>query len=156
MFIKYIKKNKNAIVGDFGCGEAKIAKSVENKVYSFDLVKNNEYITACDIAHVPLEKNCLDISVFCLSLMGTNVYDFLKEAYRVTKLHGILLIAEVVSRLESCGGAEGFKKILIRLGWDVVNMDDRNTMFVIYEAKKTNKKPEKLKIELKACKYKKQ
>lgn len=156
IFIKYIEKHPDAIIGDFGCGEAKIARNVKNKVYSFDLVAANEYITRCDISHVPLKNNALDISIFCLSLMGINISDFLNEAYRVTKSNGTLLIAEVVSRLESCGGSDGFKRILIKLGWDVLRIDKSNLMFIIYECKKSNRKPEKIKIELKACKYKKQ
>ena len=40
----------------------------------------------------------LDIGVFCLSLMGTNFPQFLKEANRVLLNGGILFIAEVMSR----------------------------------------------------------
>ncbi|MFN7124078.1 MAG: hypothetical protein ACK4NM_18785 [Hydrogenophaga sp.] len=39
-------------VGDFGCGDAKIARSVPNTVHSFDLVAVNDRVTACDMAHV--------------------------------------------------------------------------------------------------------
>ncbi len=39
-------------VADFGCGDAKIAQSVSNKVHSFDLVALNEFVTPCDMAHV--------------------------------------------------------------------------------------------------------
>ena len=35
-----------------GCGEAKIAQNVEQKVHSFDLVSHNEYVTACDMSKV--------------------------------------------------------------------------------------------------------
>ena len=37
-----------------GCGEAKIAKNVEQKVHSFDLVAHNKFITACDMSQVLL------------------------------------------------------------------------------------------------------
>jgi len=40
------------VVADFGCGDAKIARSVANVVHSFDLVALNEHVTACDMAHV--------------------------------------------------------------------------------------------------------
>jgi ribosomal RNA-processing protein 8 len=46
------KKNKKLIVGDFGCGTAEIAASVQQKVYSFDFVAVNDSVQACDIAHV--------------------------------------------------------------------------------------------------------
>ena len=50
-----------------------LAKSLPNKVHSFDLVAVNEMVTACDMANVPLQSENIDIAVFCLSLMGTNV-----------------------------------------------------------------------------------
>lgn len=34
---------------------------------------------------VPLEDESVDVAVFCLSLMGTNIRDFLEEANRVLK-----------------------------------------------------------------------
>ena len=37
-----------------GCGDARLAKSVNQTVYSFDLVSNSEDVIATDIAHVPL------------------------------------------------------------------------------------------------------
>jgi ribosomal RNA-processing protein 8 len=50
-------------------------------VCSSDLSKNN-HVIAADIANVPLQSNSVDIVVFCLSLMGSNIPDFLNEAYR--------------------------------------------------------------------------
>lgn len=44
------------VVADLGCGEAKIAKTVPHKVYSFDLVAANESVTACDISSVSKPK----------------------------------------------------------------------------------------------------
>jgi ubiquinone/menaquinone biosynthesis C-methylase UbiE len=72
-------------VADFGCGDAKLAQNVPNKVHSFDLHAHNKWITACDIANVPLEDSTVDIGIFSLSLMGTNYLDFLREAHRVLK-----------------------------------------------------------------------
>lgn len=40
------------MVADFGCGDAKIARSVPNVVQSFDLVALNDHVTACDMTHV--------------------------------------------------------------------------------------------------------
>lgn len=95
------------MVADFGCGDCKIARSVKNKVHSFDLAATCELVTVCDMskvnvsAHtacsvhgcskknlpvqVPLGDASVDIAVFCLSLMGTNLADFLAEANRVLK-----------------------------------------------------------------------
>mmetsp|Transcript_14749 Transcript_14749/g.41763 ORF Transcript_14749/g.41763 Transcript_14749/m.41763 type:complete len:447 (+) Transcript_14749:52-1392(+) len=98
-------------IADFGCGDAQLAKDLiacekqqEMKqafqVHSFDLVSNNELITACDMANVPLENKSVDICIFCLSLMGTNLADFIREAHRVLKDDGKVKIAEVRSRIE--------------------------------------------------------
>lgn len=84
--IEYIKRQPtNFIIGDFGCGEARLAQSVPHKVHSFDLVPYNDYITVADCSNVPLPSESIHIAVFCLSLMGTNLQDFFKEAHRVLK-----------------------------------------------------------------------
>lgn len=86
-----------------GCGEARLAKEVGSlhKVHSFDLGDGgNKTITICDIRNVPLVSATADVVVFCLSLMGTNAEDFIAEASRVLKPGGMLLIAEVRSRVE--------------------------------------------------------
>ncbi len=95
---KSLKKRPDWIVGDFGCGEAKLAEILANKVYSFDHVALNEKVTACDITHVPLEDSALDVAVLSLSLMGLNYADYLKEAYRTLKFGGLLKIAEPINR----------------------------------------------------------
>ncbi|RCN24039.1 hypothetical protein ANCCAN_30272 [Ancylostoma caninum] len=56
------------------------------KVRSFDLVAVNDMVTECDMAHLPVEDSVADIVVFCLSLMGTNTTDYIKEARRVLKM----------------------------------------------------------------------
>jgi ribosomal RNA-processing protein 8 len=73
------------VVADFGCGDARLARSVPNKVHSFDLVAMSKDVTACDMAHTPLSIASVDIVVFCLSLMGTDLGAFLTEANRVLK-----------------------------------------------------------------------
>lgn len=62
------------------------------KVHSFDLVSPNERVTACDMAHVPLEDASVHVVVFCLSLMGTNLADFLREAHRVLVPGGLVKV----------------------------------------------------------------
>ena len=109
-----ISSKKNAselVVGDFGCGDAKLADElygVVKKIHSFDLVdpsavgvgpKNpNVVVTSCNVAKTPLKNAVLDVGVFCLSLMGTDYYDFLLEANRTVKVGGIVYVVEVKSR----------------------------------------------------------
>lgn len=43
---------RNLVVADFGCGDAKLARSVPNKVHSFDLVALNDHVTVCEMSKV--------------------------------------------------------------------------------------------------------
>lgn len=73
------------MVADFGCGDAHLARSIPNKVHSFDLVAIAKEVTACNMAHTPLSTASVDVVVFCLSLMGTDQSAYLTEANRVLK-----------------------------------------------------------------------
>lgn len=56
------------------------------QVHSFDLVANNEHVQACNIRDVPLRDGQIDVVVMCLSLMGTDMGQFVLEANRILKL----------------------------------------------------------------------
>lgn len=85
MFTTYFRP-KFYTIADFGCGDAKLAMTVEQNIHSFDLVAVNESVVACDMSSVPLEDGSVDVAVFCLSLMGTNLNDYILEANRVLKV----------------------------------------------------------------------
>jgi ribosomal RNA-processing protein 8 len=163
------------VVADFGCGDAELARQLQsdakNKdigsnafvVHSFDLVAggpNSELITACDVANTPLATATVDIGIFCLSLMGTNLADFVREAHRVLKLNGVLHIADVRSRFEGNNGnsnneLNGFVEVLENLGFDCIRTDRSNKMFVLLELKKNGQTPKKdLSFTAKPCIYK--
>lgn len=78
-------KSGKLVVADFGCGEARLAQALPCTVHSLDLVALNTHVTACDMAHTPLSDGSVDVAVFCLSLMGTNILDYIREANRVLK-----------------------------------------------------------------------
>ena len=70
--------------------------------HSFDLVSGgNPLVTPADISNVPLPDKSVDVGVYCLALMGTNVADFVRESWRVLKINGVLRVAEVRSRFET-------------------------------------------------------
>jgi len=155
IYITYLNtKPKNWIIADFGCGEAKIAQNVKQKVHSFDFVEYNEYITACDMSHVPLDDMSVNCAIFCLSLMGTNLVQYLKEAFRILKLGGELKIAEVKSRFDD---TESFKNLLVEIGFQYISIDNSNTMFVLFNFKKeeTDINNKVRNYKLKPCRYKK-
>lgn len=125
---KMIKRKEN-IVADLGCGEDLLRKEIpENKVLSFDHIAINENVTACDITNLHLEDESVDISVFCLSLMGNNYKEYLKEGYRILKPMGAVLIAEPVSKWEN--REEEMKSVLSDIG--LSNFDIRKTKQFIY------------------------
>jgi hypothetical protein len=95
---EWLKRRPDWVVGDFGCGEAELARLVPNKVYSFDHVAVNESVIVCDMATTGLADQTLDVAVFSLSLMGLNYHDYLREAYRLVRYGGWLKIAESASR----------------------------------------------------------
>lgn len=71
-------------------------------VHSFDLVSGgNPLVTPADMSNVPLSNESIDVGVYCLALMGTNVADFVRESWRVLKFNGVLRVAEVRSRFET-------------------------------------------------------
>lgn len=151
------------VVADFGCGDAEIAKRLNHNksfvVHSFDLVAKSEWVTACDMSKVPLGNNTVDIAVFCLSLMGTNLADFVREAFRVLKKDGQLYVAEVRSRFESKQSNDDllndFLKVMENLGFECMKTDRKNKMFFLMEFQKNGKKPDsKLEYTAKACIYK--
>ncbi|CAF1163032.1 unnamed protein product [Rotaria sp. Silwood1] len=103
--IAYIRKrSSNLVIVDMGCGDARLArtlKSTHPNIYSFDFVSLNEHVQICDIAHTPLNNNSVDIVIYCLSLMGINLTDFIHEAHRILRLRGTMKIVEIASRFEN-------------------------------------------------------
>ena len=121
--IDWCRKRPHFVIGDFGCGEAKIAEALgeQQTVYSFDHVAINEAVTACDMAKVPLEDETLDVAIFSLSLMGENFTDYLREAHRTLRLDGQLHIVEAASRFRD---VEAFVEGLKKSGFIVVEVSD--------------------------------
>jgi len=59
------------------------------------LVSTKPFIIEADISKLPLKDSTVDLCIFCLSLMGTNYLDFIREAWRVLKENGEMIISEV-------------------------------------------------------------
>jgi superfamily II DNA or RNA helicase len=134
--IKWCQARPNLIVGDFGCGEAFLARELKNKVHSFDHVAINNNVIACDISQVPLANSSLDAAIFSLSLMGINFIDYLREAHRCLRLDGYLWIAESASRIKDINL---FKELLHRLGFDIRGEVEEKGKFIFIEALKSGR-----------------
>ncbi|KAK9456638.1 methyltransferase-domain-containing protein [Dipodascopsis uninucleata] len=169
------------IIADMGCGDAELALNVATAftklnskkdrkpskmhnnivVHSFDLSKTNERVTVADIKHVPLADESTHIVIFCLSLMGTNFLDFIKEAHRILRPRGLLWISEIKSRFSDRDGAD-FVQAIRKLGFLHTETDASNLMFIrfsffkpvserklkneIAETEKLNEKKRKMKF----------
>ena len=133
-------ERKDLVVGDFGCGEALIASAVSasHRVHSFDHVAIDERVTACDIAHVPLQDGTLHVAIFCLSLMGSNFTDYIREAHRCLRLDGQLHIWEPAKYFDD---VLAFCARLGRLGFDVMAPETRGAFVRVY-ALRNAKKPD--------------
>lgn len=117
--IRWLEKREGLEVGDFGCGEALIAKAVSDRhrVHSFDHVAIRAEVVACDIAAVPIDDGVLDVAIFCLSLMGANFTDYIREAHRCLRLDGELHIWEPTNY---CDSVDEFRGGLEELGFEVL------------------------------------
>jgi SAM-dependent methyltransferase len=138
--IDWLRERTGLVVGDFGCGEALIGKTVGDihKVHSFDHVAIDPGVTACDIAHVPLEDGALDLAIFSLSLMGKNFTDYLREAHRCLRLDGRLHIWEPTSYFDDVAA---FCAGLAKLGFDVMG-PEQDSVFTRIDALRNAKKPD--------------
>ncbi|WP_161602188.1 zinc-ribbon domain-containing protein [Tautonia marina] len=138
--IRWCRRRSGYVIGDFGCGEATLAKDLADLhvVHSFDHVAIDDSVVACDMARVPLEDESLDLAVFSLSLMGADVTAYLREAHRTLKLDGELHIVEPTSRFTD---RDRFARDLARLGFDVVRVEDW-WKFTHIRALKTDRTPQ--------------
>jgi ubiquinone/menaquinone biosynthesis C-methylase UbiE len=122
--IRWCGQRSGYVIGDFGCGEAKLAEAVADRhtVHSFDHVAVNDDVVACDLTHVPLDDATLDVAIFSLSLMGANFADYIREANRTLKLDGQLHVIEATARFTD---RNGFAKALEGLGFAIVSVEDK-------------------------------
>ncbi len=128
------------IIGDFGSGEAKLADALSERhtVHSFDHVAANDDVIACDMTHVPLDDESLDAAVFCLSLMGSNFTDYLREAHRALKLDGHVHIFEPTKKFSN---RDAFVRDIEKLGFGFFHVEER-WVFTYIRAEKTTRPPD--------------
>jgi len=159
LIIKALKTEETAKkIVDFGCGEAKLAKELSkdgvHQVTSYDLVAANELVEVCDMKRCPLQDASVDVVVFCLALMGTNLVDFIREANRILKQDGILKIAEVESR---CNDLKQFIRDLGKCGFNLIDKNVDHKVFFLLDFKKVGipRVSDAFPLSLEPCYYKK-
>lgn len=138
--VRWLSERDGYVVGDFGCGEAFIAAEAGDRhtIHSFDHVAIDQRVIACDIAHVPLEDDTLDLAIFCLSLMGSNFTDYIREAHRCLHIDGALHIWEAASYFAD---VKKFAAALAKLGFGQIETSVEGAFVRIY-ANKNAKKPD--------------
>ncbi|XP_013912920.1 PREDICTED: ribosomal RNA-processing protein 8 [Thamnophis sirtalis] len=138
-FVHYLHHRSgpaSLVVADFGCGDCTLARSLPNRVHCFDLAALDPRVIVCDMAQVPLEDASVDVAVFCLALMGTNLREILQEAHRVLRAGGTLLVAEVASRFADL---RAFLGALARLGFRLTSKDVSGSHFYTFELRKAER-----------------
>lgn len=130
---KKIKERPEWIVADMGCGENLLSKEVSNKVHAFDYVAIDNDVTACDMSSIPLADQEINAVVFCLSLMGSNYLDYIKEAFRVTKPYGNIFICEPKKKVER--RLEVLKKEIESIGFKIVEVTTSSQFVYIHGIK---------------------
>jgi len=135
-WIKRIKKlSDRFVIGDFGCGEAKLAESIGSRVINFDHVSIDSSVISCDMSDVSeyVKKGGLDVALFSLSLMGKNWQDYLQEASRCLNENGLLFISETTNSLSK--RLESLRDEIKKLGFEIYK-DDEIGLFTFIEARK--------------------
>jgi len=133
-WIKRIKKlPERYIVGDFGCGEAKIAEALGSRIINFDHVAMDSSIVSCDMSDVSqyVKDDELDVALFSLSLIGKNWQDYLKEASRCLNDDGLLFISETTQSSK----LEDIRDEIKNLGFEIYK-DNEVEDFTFIEARK--------------------
>ncbi len=135
-WVKRIKKlSDRFIIGDFGCGETKVADVIGSRVISLDHVAIDSHVISCDMSDVSehIKDGGLDVALFSLSLMGKNWQDYLKEASRCLNENGLLFISETTKSLS--GRLDSLREEIKKLNFEIAK-DEEIGPFTFIEARK--------------------
>ncbi len=135
-WIKRIKKlSERFIIGDFGCGEALVAKAIGSRVISIDHVAIDSTIISCDMSDVSehVKDGGLDVAIFSLSLMGKNWKDYLIEVKRCLAQGQYLFISETTNSLSK--RLANLRDELKKLGFEIYK-DEEIGAFTFIESRK--------------------
>jgi superfamily II DNA or RNA helicase len=135
-WIKRIKKFPDSyLIGDFGCGEAKLHEKFGSRVKSFDHVSIGPHVQSCDMSDVSkfVKDGQMAIAVFSLSLMGKNWTDYIKEASRCLGENGLLFVSETTKSLDH--RLSNLRNEIAKQGFEIYKDSEINP-FTFIEARK--------------------
>ena len=90
----------NKKIADLGCGTNKLSTLMKNgntvKGFDHQQVEGHDEVIVADIADLSgvVGDREMDIAVFCLSLWGQDYQDYFKEAHRILKNNGRVIVVE--------------------------------------------------------------
>ncbi|KAL6120923.1 S-adenosyl-L-methionine-dependent methyltransferases superfamily protein [Nucleospora cyclopteri] len=152
-----VNAKEGSKIADLGCGDSNKFNGIKNAELNFyDKYPANKKVVQADLCKIPVEKDCFDITVCCLSLMVSDISKSVREINRITKKDGFFIMAEVRSRIKSI---RLFASKIEKYGFKVDNINSSNKYFTIlrFIKERSIKNDEKLpNLKLEACKYKKQ
>jgi len=91
------------------------------------LVSIKKHILIADIKNLPLKSESCDIAIFSLSLMGINYLEYLGEGFRILKLNGYFIIAEVKSRMKSI---DSFVNLIAGMGCRILKRVSKTIVYL--------------------------
>jgi superfamily II DNA or RNA helicase/ubiquinone/menaquinone biosynthesis C-methylase UbiE len=128
-----IKTKRPKKIVDMGCGKANISKHFkEDKRFEFtnyDHVSNNASVEVCDISHIPLEDDSVEICILSLAMWGSNCKEYIQQAHRVLETNGTLYIIEPTKRWTNDQPADRLRELLT--GFKIIKETvEKFTMFI--------------------------
>jgi hypothetical protein len=96
---------------------------------------------AMEDAHFVIADENLDLAIFCLSLMGSNFTDHIRDAHRCLRIDGMLHVWEATNYFDD---VRKFCTALSRLGFDVMEPSTEGAFTRIYAVKNAKKADSKL------------
>lgn len=126
---------------DMGCGLNQLKDLIINgdkRVVGVDFYSDDKNVIQSDMCdlnkYVPNKSK--DICVFCLSLWGTNYEDYIKEANRIMKHGGILIIVEPYSKFgenKHYNTIDDFSAKIEKYGFEVLGRNTIRNNFVYFK-----------------------
>ena len=126
---------------DMGCGLNQLKDLIINgdkRVVGVDFYSDDKNVIQSDMCDLSkyVSNESKDICVFCLSLWGTNYEDCIKEANRIMKHGGILIIVEPCSKFgenEHYKTIDEFSEKIEKYGFEVLGRNATRNNFVYFK-----------------------
>lgn len=144
-YVAYIINNRNKEsyhdIIDMGCGLNQLKDLIINgdkRVVGVDFYSDDKNVIQSDMCDLSkyVHNESKDICVFCLSLWGTNYEDYIKEANRIMKHGGILIIVEPYSKFgenEHYKTIDEFSEKIEKYGFEVLGRNVIRNNFVYFK-----------------------